>query len=95
VYRDEFTHSYPYDWRTKQPVLLRASRQWFIDTNQLKERAIQAVQDVKIRPESAANAFLVSDPLRFLELLWIRLCGSGHIPTPFESLYINFFSFLL
>ena len=23
----EFVHSYPYDWRTKKPVILRASRQ--------------------------------------------------------------------
>jgi isoleucyl-tRNA synthetase len=53
-------------------VLLRASRQWFIDTNQLKERAIQAVQDVKIRPESAANAFQVGEPL----YIW-HWCGSG------------------
>ena len=29
--------SYPYDWRTKQPVVLRASRQWFINTDSLKE----------------------------------------------------------
>lgn len=37
---EEYIHSYPYDWRTKKPVILRASQQWFIDTNALKERAI-------------------------------------------------------
>jgi isoleucyl-tRNA synthetase len=29
-------HSYPYDWRTKKPVIIRSSMQWFIDTNNLK-----------------------------------------------------------
>lgn len=32
-------HSYPYDWRTKQPVIIRPSRQWFIDTAALKDKA--------------------------------------------------------
>lgn len=37
---EDYTHSYPYDWRTKKPIILRASNQWFIDTNAIKERAI-------------------------------------------------------
>lgn len=36
----EITHSYPYDWRTKQPVIIRASQQWFIDTEALKNEAV-------------------------------------------------------
>lgn len=36
----EYIHSYPYDWRTKKPIILRASQQWFIDTNAIKDRAI-------------------------------------------------------
>jgi isoleucyl-tRNA synthetase len=59
LFSEEFVHSYPYDWRTKRPVILRACRQWFIDTNQLKERAVEALKSVKIRPESAANSFQV------------------------------------
>ena len=31
-----YVHSYPYDWRTKKPVIIRSSMQWFIDTNKLK-----------------------------------------------------------
>lgn len=37
---NEYIHSYPYDWRTKKPIILRASQQWFIDTGAIKERAI-------------------------------------------------------
>jgi isoleucyl-tRNA synthetase len=40
LHSEQLVHSYPYDWRTKQPVILRASCQWFIDTNTLKQKAI-------------------------------------------------------
>ena len=36
----EITHSYPYDWRTKEPVVIKASLQWFIDTKTLQKRAL-------------------------------------------------------
>jgi isoleucyl-tRNA synthetase len=34
--RAQLVHSYPCDWRTKKPVILRGSRQWFIDTTGIK-----------------------------------------------------------
>jgi isoleucyl-tRNA synthetase len=37
---EHLVHSYPYDWRTRQPVILRASCQWFIDISSIKEKAI-------------------------------------------------------
>lgn len=37
---ETLTHSYPYDWRTKQPVLIRASHQWFININSIREKII-------------------------------------------------------
>ena len=40
LHAEDFTHSYPYDWRTKKPVIIAASRQWFIDTNSLKDKAL-------------------------------------------------------
>uniref|UniRef100_A0A2M4AI52 isoleucine--tRNA ligase n=1 Tax=Anopheles triannulatus TaxID=58253 RepID=A0A2M4AI52_9DIPT len=48
-------HSYPIDWRTKQPVMLRASDQWFIDTSSLKQAALEAVRDVEIYPRSSSE----------------------------------------
>ena len=29
LHTERITHRYPYDWRTKQPVLIRATKQWF------------------------------------------------------------------
>lgn len=39
VHLEDHIHSYPYDWRTKKPVIIRCSNQWFIDTEILKEKA--------------------------------------------------------
>ncbi|EAT38178.1 AAEL009917-PA, partial [Aedes aegypti] len=48
-------HSYPIDWRTKKPVMLRASDQWFINTDRLKESALKAVEQIDIYPHSSAD----------------------------------------
>lgn len=53
-----FEHSYPYDWRTKKPVIIRASKQWFVNTANLKTRAQEALKKVKFIPASAGNRML-------------------------------------
>nr|CAD7577373.1 unnamed protein product [Timema californicum] len=40
LHTENYVHSYPYDWRTKQPVIWRASHQWFIDTDRIKQTAM-------------------------------------------------------
>ena len=55
--KNVYIHSYPYDWRTKKPVLLRASKQWFMDTGTLQPKALEALKNVEIHPKSAANGF--------------------------------------
>ena len=40
LHTSEFEHSYPYDWRTKKPVILRASKQWFVNTSKIKDTAL-------------------------------------------------------
>ena len=32
-------HSYPYDWRTKEPVIICASKQWFMNLDSIKPLA--------------------------------------------------------
>ncbi|XP_061699154.1 isoleucine--tRNA ligase, mitochondrial isoform X3 [Syngnathoides biaculeatus] len=58
VKEEDCIHSYPYDWRTKQPVLIRPSKQWFINTGSLKDKAKDALQKVRVLPESARNSLL-------------------------------------
>ena len=40
LHKEDYIHKYPYDWRSKQPVIIRASRQWFINTKDLIEPAM-------------------------------------------------------
>lgn len=40
VHKSEITHSYPYDWRTKKPVIIKASSQWFLNTNAIRKKAM-------------------------------------------------------
>uniref|UniRef100_A0A915K4J7 isoleucine--tRNA ligase n=1 Tax=Romanomermis culicivorax TaxID=13658 RepID=A0A915K4J7_ROMCU len=46
--RHDFKHSYPYDWRTKKPVIVRASEQWFFDLSKIKTKAMEIVQQAHI-----------------------------------------------
>ncbi|XP_075985565.1 isoleucyl-tRNA synthetase, mitochondrial [Anticarsia gemmatalis] len=55
LYKGDYLHSYPLDWRTKKPVILRASQQWFIDTAALKEKALKALESVDILPPSSSD----------------------------------------
>ncbi|HXZ25552.1 MAG TPA: class I tRNA ligase family protein, partial [Nitrospiria bacterium] len=45
VKEESLTHSYPHCWRCKQPVIFRATEQWFIsmETNDLRARALAAI----------------------------------------------------
>lgn len=36
---EKLVHSYPYDWRTKKPVVIRASKQWFVNLTDIKATA--------------------------------------------------------
>ncbi len=45
------THSYPHDWRTKQPVIFRATDQWFASIETLKPEMLKAIGEVKWVPK--------------------------------------------
>lgn len=49
----EYEHSYPHCWRCHNPVIFRATAQWFIamDQNRLRARAIEAAETVAYTPE--------------------------------------------
>jgi len=45
-----FRHRYPVDWRTKQPVMTRATWQWFASAESLHDSAEAALGDVTMTP---------------------------------------------
>ncbi|SPN76546.1 isoleucine--tRNA ligase [Brochothrix thermosphacta] len=43
---DYFSHSYPHDWRTKKPVIYRATPQWFASIDAFREEILEAIAGV-------------------------------------------------
>ncbi|MCC7191672.1 MAG: isoleucine--tRNA ligase [Phycisphaeraceae bacterium] len=61
-----FTHSYPHDWRSKTPVIFRATEQWFVGVDKpftingtaedtLRNRAMAAADRVRFFPDWGRN----------------------------------------
>jgi len=61
--QSKFVHSYPHCWRTKKPLIYRATNQWFISiddkpadaSDTLRASALNAIDDVTFYPESSKN----------------------------------------
>ena len=47
---NKIIHQYPHCWRCKEPILFRATEQWFCSVESFKDEAIKAVKDVKWIP---------------------------------------------
>ena len=47
----KITHSYPHDWRTKKPVIFRATPQWFASIDPIKEEILAAINSVNWNPK--------------------------------------------
>lgn len=67
VHQAKITHSYAHCWRTKTPLIYRATPQWFISMseNGLLEQALDAVKNVDWHPEWGAariSGMLSSSP---------------------------------
>ncbi len=43
-------HSYPHDWRTKKPLIFRATPQWFCSIEPIKEKILEEIKSVKWKP---------------------------------------------
>ncbi|MBR2756679.1 MAG: isoleucine--tRNA ligase [Exiguobacterium sp.] len=44
-------HSYPHDWRTKKPVIFRATPQWFASIKDFREDMLREIEEVNWVPE--------------------------------------------
>lgn len=52
---EPYVHKYPYDWRTKKPVIFRATEQWFASVEGFRDAALKAIQEVRWIPEQGEN----------------------------------------
>ena len=48
----KYRHKYPYDWRSKQPVIIRATEQWFANVGDVREAALDSLDSVNFIPQS-------------------------------------------
>ena len=51
----KYVHKYPYDWRSKRPVIIRATQQWFADTDAIRQSAIRALERVRFVPDGGRD----------------------------------------
>jgi len=49
----DIIHKYPIDWRTKEPVIIRATKQWFADVGSLKGDALKSLENVEFIPDTS------------------------------------------
>ena len=47
---EDIVHSYPHCWRCKNPIIFRATPQWFCSVDAFKEQAVAACDDVRWIP---------------------------------------------
>jgi len=58
LHRNTLVHSYPHSWRSKAPVIYRATPQWFIRMDgpeDIRGKALQAIAETKFVPEQGRN----------------------------------------
>jgi len=48
---ERITHSYPFGWRTKDPILYYAKNAWYIRTSKFRERMVELNNTIKWVPE--------------------------------------------
>jgi isoleucyl-tRNA synthetase len=54
----KLTHSYPHSWRSKKPVIFRATPQWFIamdDANAIRAKSLDAIAKTHFVPDAGRN----------------------------------------
>ncbi|EXJ64952.1 isoleucyl-tRNA synthetase [Cladophialophora yegresii CBS 114405] len=52
VHQHEYKHKYPIDWRTKEPIIIRATSQWFADVSKIKTDTLESLEAVTFLPET-------------------------------------------
>ena len=53
--KQKINHSYPHCWRCKNPIIFRATEQWFCSVEKFKDEAIKAAETVKWIPGWGAD----------------------------------------
>jgi isoleucyl-tRNA synthetase len=55
---NRFTHSYPHCWRCKNPIIYRATDQWFCAVNKFRDETIKAINETEWIPKWGEDRIL-------------------------------------
>ena len=48
--KNKIVHAYPHDWRTKKPIIFRATPQWFASIDGIKDEILESIKEVEWKP---------------------------------------------
>lgn len=54
----DIVHSYPHDWRTKKPVIFRATPQWFCSIEPIRQDLLDAIEQIEWLPTWGKNKMI-------------------------------------
>lgn len=78
-----FEHEYPHCWRHKTPLFSKASKEWFVDLSELKDKAEKALDDVQFYPENGKNRLKAM--LKTRSSWCVSRSKSWGVPLPFDD----------
>ena len=60
ISENDYFHSYPHSWRSKAPLIFRATSQWFIsmEKKNLRDKALEEINNVNWIPVSSKNRIM-------------------------------------
>lgn len=55
LHQEDYFHSYPHCWRSKTPIMFRATEQWFCSVKDFRDKALAEIKKVKWIPKIGEN----------------------------------------
>ena len=55
IYQSDYLHSYPHCWRSKTPIIFRATKQWFCSVKDFRQESLDEIKKVNWIPKVGEN----------------------------------------